>query len=242
MLFSKHCRTLLKQMMAAFCFIFLSINFSHAEFVGNLKLLPDGCQNGTYCKLGENFGYIDKNGLGWQADKNDKTDGASIPKWAQRFIGVPFTKEYLKAAVLHDHYSKSVRPVRGWLETQRMFHEVLLFSGVSKTRAAIMYAGVLIGSGKWIVRMEGKPCDTGQICLNNIATVNIQKEPESFNNPEYFTSFDKIKKTIEQSTDLSNEQIEALALQERPNDIYLKNKSGIILDDTTKWPFPLQVK
>ncbi len=189
----------------------------------------------TYCWLAEDFGFIDKNGIGWQADKGDKTDGASIPKWAQRFVGVPFTPEYLKASVLHDHYSKSVRPVRGWFETQRMFHEVLLASGVSSKRAAVLYAGVLLGSGKWITRIEGRPCEAGTMCFNSVPGPRsdfiasyLVTEPESFGERDYRLSFRKLKAAIEASDGMSESEVEALVLVERPDSVFLANPSGYL--------------
>lgn len=140
---------MLKTFIFIAMFLFSSTS-AFAKFVGTVQLRPLDCKHSDFCELTADFGYIDRRGIGWQADKGDKTDGASIPKWAQKFVGEPWTPEYLNAAVLHDHYSKSVRPVRGWFETQRMFYEALLDSGVSWKRAAILYSGVLVGSGKWM--------------------------------------------------------------------------------------------
>ena len=75
------------------CGLMLSImigNSAHAEFSGEIVLLPTGCQQSSECTLGNNFGYIDSRNVGWEADKGDITDGASIPRWAQLFAGDPF--------------------------------------------------------------------------------------------------------------------------------------------------------
>ena len=78
------------------CGLMLSImigNSAHAEFSGEIVLLPTGCQQSSECTLGDNFGYIDSRNVGWEADKGDITDitdGTSIPRWAQFFAGDPF--------------------------------------------------------------------------------------------------------------------------------------------------------
>ena len=225
-----------KCLIALISFIFIG-GSANAEFVGTVKLVPDGCQETDFCTLAEDFGFIDRRGIGWVADAGNKTDGASIPKWAQRFVGIPFTPQYLNAAVLHDHYSKSERPVRGWFETQRMFHEALLETGVSPGTAGVLYAGVLIGSGKWIIKMTGKPCDVGEFCVNTTGEISIITEAESFGSADYEAAFHKLKATIESSGELDADQIEALVRAERPDSIFMQNPSGIIRENLDDWPW-----
>lgn len=221
-------------------FVTIFPTLASADFIGTVKLKPVDCQKTEYCELAEDFGFVDRRGLGWQADKDDKTDGASIPKWAQKFAGEPWTPEYLNASVLHDHYSKSVRPVRGWFETQRMFYEALIASGVSKKRAAILYSGVLIGSGKWIVKMKGKPCPVGKGCINNVGEITIETEANSYGQPIYVKSFERMKAKIEASDDLSEDDIVQLAIEERPDSEYLKHPNGVIKIDLGDWPWASQ--
>jgi hypothetical protein len=40
-------------------------NSAHAEFSGEIVLLPTGCQQSSECTLGDNFGYIDSRNVGW---------------------------------------------------------------------------------------------------------------------------------------------------------------------------------
>lgn len=216
--------------------------FAGGKFVGSVVLTPKDCEQSNECYLAEDFGYLDKRGTGWQADKNDKTDGASIPKWAQMFAGDPWTPEYLNAAVLHDHYSKSVRPVRGWYETQRMFYEALLDSGVSGNRAALLFSGVLIGSGKWIVKIQGKKCNIGAVCINDVGKLSTETEPSSFGDKEYEASLKRIKAKIEAAGELDEESIRLLALEERPDSPFLKNPSGYYVIDLDQWPFGDQAR
>lgn len=226
----------MKNLLLAALLTFSFQGIASAQFVGEVVLTPAGCKETEFCILGKDFGFIDQYGVGWQADKGDVTDGASIPKWAQKFIGVPYTPEYIKAAVIHDHYSKSVRPVRGWYQTQEMFYEALLKSGVPKKRAAIMFAGVLIGSGKWIVRMEGKPCSIGETCVNTTATVTLEREAESYGSDSYKTSFKKLSDQLNAMDELDTNNVLKLAREERPNSVYLKNLSGEIRINMDQFP------
>lgn len=209
--------------------IFLS-GTAHAQFVGNLVLQPSDCEKSGQCTLGEDFGFIDSSNIGWLAAKGNVTDGASIPRWARKFIGEPFDPAYLKAAVIHDHYSYSGRPVRGWLETQRVFHEMLIVLNVPRDKAAIMYGGVLIGSKKWIVRVKGKPCDIGQVCTYS-AEMQLVEEPERYGTDAYAADYAKLKAAVIDKGATSAREVEALALMVEPDSIYLNNPSGIVRGD-----------
>ncbi|RGP36122.1 DUF1353 domain-containing protein [Pseudotabrizicola alkalilacus] len=199
-----------------------------AQFVGKLVLEPTGCEKSGTCTLSEGFGFYDSRNVGWEAAKGNVTDGASIPRWAQRFVGVPFTPEYVPASVLHDHYSKSGRPVRGWFETQRMFYEALVESGVPVDRASVLYAGVLIGSGKWITRMKGKPCPNTMYCVQQAVVLELEQSGPTFGTTEYTESFARMMAEIEAGRVVGMEAVEDMARAERPGDIYLHNPSGII--------------
>lgn len=210
----------------------LSLVFSSAviaeEFVGEIVLKPTGCEKGLKCTLGEDFGYIDRWNVGWLADAGEVTDGASIPRWAQRFVGVPFTPAFLPAAVLHDHYSKSERPVNGWLQTQRMFYEALRHNGVEDSLALTLFGGVLAGSGKWITKMEGITCDLGETCVQQTVLVSLEREPASFGSSDYLQLMERIQLEVENGNVSSADAVLELLKQERPDDIYLRNPSGVI--------------
>ena len=199
-----------------------------AQFVGDLVLDPPGCENTETCTLAQGFGFVDSRGIGWEAAAGNITDGASIPRWAQRFVGVPFTPEYVPAAVLHDHYSKTGRPVRGWLETQRMFHEALLASGVPEGRAAVLYAGVLIGSRKWITRMEGRPCPMTQMCIQQVVTLELQEAEPTFGTETFVDTFTAVAAELETMEAVDADAVEALVRARLPADVYLNTPSGVI--------------
>lgn len=203
------------------------------KFVGQLKLKKDAeCTFPGPWQVQERFGYIDESGTGWLTVKGDCTDGASIPQWAQPFVGGPMTLRYLPAAVLHDHYSKSVRPVYGWLQTQRMFHDVLLDSHVEPELAAILYAAVLIGSKKWIVRLQGTPCDIGEICVRRYGMVAVyESEPEIYDTRAFKTQFDRAVAQIKADGATGEPAVEAIVREITGSNIYLDTLSGVIAPD-----------
>lgn len=143
----------------------LATTAAHADFEGVLVLEPAGCQQTGHCTLGNDFGFVDGQGMGWQAAKGLLTDGASIPPWAQPIVGAPFEEAFIKAAIIHDHYCD--RHVRPWRQTHKVFHEALLKSSVDPVKAGIMYFAVLVGGPKWAKLVQGKPCPVGMGCINN---------------------------------------------------------------------------
>lgn len=200
-------------------------------FEGSLSLGPNGCQQSNKCNVKSDFGYVDQYHIGWKVQKGFVTDGASIPRWAQWFAGDPWDPSYLQAAVLHDWYSKSERPVNGWLQTQRMFREVLLQSGVSLGKANLLYAGVLVGSGKWIYRLEGNNCsfnDPDIMCLQQVGKFVLEKEDSVWGTQQFQTSFSKFKANVAGLAAASAEDVEALVAKEVRNPIYILEKDGVI--------------
>lgn len=200
-------------------------------FDGELKLGPKGCENKGKCIVQQDFGYVDRYKVGWKVNKGFETDGASIPRWAQWFAGEPFEPTYLQAAVLHDWYSKSVRPVYGWLQTQRMFREVLLQSGVSLGKANLLYSGVLAGSGKWIYRKTGRTCkmsDPNIVCMQDAGRFELVREPEKFGTDEFSQIFSRLKAQQNSLDIASAEEVEALVNLELGSSVYLEEKDGVI--------------
>jgi hypothetical protein len=173
---------------------------ANSQFVGELYLVPAGCQQTGSCTVRDHFGFSDSRGVGWEAAAGNVTDGASIPRWAQIFVGVPFRNEYIPAAVLHDHYSASERPVRRWRQTQRMFYEALRAAGVPEPRASVLYSAVLVGSKRWIEQLVGRPCAATENCINvsgQIVISTIISEAESYGTQAYETSFARVREQIE---------------------------------------------
>lgn len=232
-------RIMPKKTLSAFIALSL-IGFAPAAmagFTGTLELKPSGCQAAGHCTLGADFGFVDSKGRGWQAAKGLLTDGASIPPWAQKIVGEPFEESYIKAAVIHDHYCN--RRVRSWRETHRVFYEGLLASGVSKSKAGIMYYAVLIGGPKWVKLIKGKPCPVGMGCINSLqigasmsdgafgldetGTLLMSRE-QRYDSAQFTNMLESKMPELEALGDnLTPEQVEELAGKNMEADFYFKN-------------------
>ena len=68
------------------------------------------------------------------------TDGASIPKWAQRFIGEPLEGDTLRAVLVHDVYCENKK--RSQEDTHKVFREILKLDGVNFLTRTLMYQAV----------------------------------------------------------------------------------------------------
>ena len=218
-----------------------------AEFIGQVAFSPTGCQAVGQCKLVHDFGYVDPNKIGWQAKAGLMTDGASIPSWAQPFIGGPWEKEFIRAAVLHDYYC--IRTVRDRTQTHRMFYNALLESGVGAPKASIMYYAVLVGSHMWTKPMEGKRCAGVPNCIQNVGAgipnvpnarifkndageMVIYRAPR-FEQPGILQDIEDANKIIEGNAAISPEAVEALALQRHPDDFFLVHGDTVIYEGPT---------
>lgn len=149
--------------------IAFSLSAMAGEFVGKLEFDPPGCEQVGTCKLKNDFGYIDSEGVGWQVISGPnglETDGASIPNWAQPFIGGQFDEQYIKAAIIHDHYCW--RHVRPWRKTHWAFYDALVSSNVPRSKALLMYFAVYLAGPKWIKVIEGSPCALGDTCIRQV--------------------------------------------------------------------------
>ena len=108
-----------------------------------VKLLSDG----NLIQLTVNFQYTDPSGLAWVAPKETQADGASIPRPLWSIIGSPLSGLYRNASIIHDYYcSKRSKP---WRAVHQVFYDAMLTSGVSKTKALLMYSGVYMGGPRW---------------------------------------------------------------------------------------------
>jgi hypothetical protein len=180
-----------------------------SRFEGDLELYPQDCQAQRRCFLKNALRYSDTYGLVWQAGHRDPnsadtilsgmTDGASIPQFAQPFVGPPFDPSYLKAAVIHDHYMYKENRVRSWWAVQRVFYDMLQNLEIPETKAKIMYLGVVLGASKWIRLVPGQSC--GPNCVNDLADAlpqvdsvngNVYREwPETFGTPEFVAAMQR---------------------------------------------------
>ena len=107
-------------------------------FLGDVQTICD--KDGKHMYLTQAFGYVDKTGKTWCAEKGTRIDGASIPRAFWRVIGSPYTGKYRRASVLHDaYYITKHRPKK---DVDNMFLEVMLADGCNPKIAKAMYWAV----------------------------------------------------------------------------------------------------
>jgi hypothetical protein len=119
-----------------------------AKFVGDVVarwLVESGADRKM--ELIQPFAYVQASGVEWKVPKGEHIDGASIPQIAWTGFGSPYTGDYRRASVVHDHYCR-VR-TRSSADTHRMFAEASVTDGVDQITAGILYTAVLIGGGSW---------------------------------------------------------------------------------------------
>jgi len=209
---------------------------ARAEFVGNLEFIPTGCEAAGICTIKSDFEYKDPAGLRWQTKAQDTTDGASIPPWAQPFVGAPFTKEFIKAAVIHDHYCD--RHVRTWRQTHRVFFDALIESGVSSSTAKLLYYAVYLGGPKWVELIPGTGC--GANCVFKVETngafgkankdKTIISRAARYNDPGFPAELKEVEKLIAEGGDkVGLDFLEKRAEKTEPNDFYYKNPDKVTI-------------
>src|SRR5688572_15669027 len=106
-----------------------------AHFKGDLVLTPlPG--DGRNMKVLQPFGYVDAKGQTWDVPAGMVTDGASVPSvfWV---MFPPWTGNYRKAAVIHDHYCATKS--RTWQETHNVFYEAMLTEGMGERTAKVLW-------------------------------------------------------------------------------------------------------
>jgi hypothetical protein len=216
------------------------------KFTGELELDPPGCEKQLECTVKTEFGYVDSSGVGWQAKAGLKTDGASIPSWAQPFVGGPFTKEFIRAAVIHDHYCR--RHVRPWRTTHWVFYDALRASGVSEDKASLMYYAVYLGGPKWLELIKGESCPTGANCLQripdrswptNTSRVRSQESgatymvrSHQYDAPGFANELKEVEKLIaEKRGSITREELEKRAQALRPGDFFYANPDTVVVPE-----------
>jgi len=103
--------------------------------------------DGRTMTLIESFEYIDANERSWHVPSGVRVDGASIPPLFWSLIGGPFDGQYRNASIIHDYYCDNRQ--RRWEDVHRVFYEAMLTSGVSKSKASLMYKAVERFGPRW---------------------------------------------------------------------------------------------
>ena len=95
-------------------------------------------------KLLRDFYYVDQQGRKWLAPKDSIVDGASIPMSLWSSVGSPYTDDYRRASIVHDVACRTPNVSRK--AADEMFYYACISGGCTPQRAAVLYAGVRIGS------------------------------------------------------------------------------------------------
>lgn len=135
----------------------------------DLKRNPDPNDAKAWpCVMKYRFGFQSLSGKGYQTERGDHTDGASIPGLLQWLVGDPFDEKFIAAAVVHDRYCDRNRKHRvyPWQFTHEMFHEGLSASGVGRKKAALMFYAVYTFGPRWTAKEQDPP----HICVGNLTS------------------------------------------------------------------------
>lgn len=105
----------------------------------------------------KNLLFTDYEGIRWIAPKGTLTDGASVPRLALPITDGRWSREFLKAAVVHDAYCQKENETicpdqyqkQPWQKVHKMFYDACLAGGTQPLTAKIMYAAVWIGGPRW---------------------------------------------------------------------------------------------
>ena len=189
-----------------------------AQFIGDLAFTPDACKAKRECILRNALEFVDPDKRLWRAEAGDLTDGASIPDWAQGFIGDPWDETYLKAAVLHDHYC--VNHITSWRDTHLMFYNALLDLGVSSFKAKVMYYAVYLGGPRWIDVLA----PVGETALKVVKTV---MRPAIYDRMDMHNEMNAAGAMMAIKPDASLADLERMAQEKHP-DLFDKFGGGIL--------------
>ena len=86
------------------------------------------------------YQYTDKYNVNWFVPGSYRSDGASIPKWAQKFIGEPLEGDTIRAVGVHDRYCETKEMSQE--RTHKVFREILKHDGVNLFTRNTMYQAV----------------------------------------------------------------------------------------------------
>ena len=187
-------------------------------------LLFRSLPNGRDMEVAKQFEYIDPKNVRWVVPEKSRVNGASIPKALWSTLGGPFSGRYRDASVIHDfHCGIRVRPAK---QVHRVFYDAMLTSGVSKSKANIMYYAVLqfgpdwkqvsrrnICEGKYKPEELGLTTEEKKICQYRTRTIGpdpSKPRTAKFNKKD----FDAASKLI-RAGNFSATDIEKLANQRR---------------------------
>lgn len=91
--------------------------------------------------------FVDPSEERWTAPAGAEVNGASIPRPLWSIVGAPLSGDYLRSAIVHDHYCTSME--RDWRATHRAFYYGCRADGLSSSFATLLYAGVMRFGPRW---------------------------------------------------------------------------------------------
>ncbi len=215
----------------------------YGEFVGNpvgefMTGLP-GTDRPLF-ELHQKFSYKDPNKLLWTTPKGEVIDGASIPSFAWSIVGGPFSGNYLNAAVIHDYYCCAKN--RNYYDTHEAFRRGMLVSGVSSSKAWLMWAAVrYAGPDWWAVDpkfVPPVPCKSLDIALGK-GTKTVFKRMNNKRRRIAVSKYVGIARTLRTTggrvLDIVGERI--VLAQAKPANLHMDT---LYKAATSNWDFPLQ--
>lgn len=146
-------------------------------------------------RLMEPFTFIDLAGKTWAVPAGITINGASIPRAFWTMVGSPYTGNYRRASVVHDHYC--VTKSAGWREVHRMFFHAMVAGGVPELDAKVLYAAVYAGGPRW----------------RNIVTKNFEGALETLVVPQLATVPQHVQEQTTQWIRQTNPSLESIEQQ-----------------------------
>ena len=117
----------------------------YGEYSGRIQ--TEWLDDGRNMVIINNVYYYAPDGSVWHVKPGDRINGASIPRFVWPLFGSPFVGKYRAAAGFHDPYC--VRKNRPWKDVHSVMKPMMLCSGVSESKAEVIYRAVRHFGPKW---------------------------------------------------------------------------------------------
>jgi len=102
---------------------------------------------GRYMTLTKDFWYRDQHGVRWNAPKDSRIDGSSIPRVVWTLVGSPYVGKHRYASIVHDVACE--KPTRPWQEVHWMYYNACRRGGVEEPLATMMFWAVYYCGPRW---------------------------------------------------------------------------------------------
>jgi hypothetical protein len=130
--------------------------------------------------------FVDASGKEWGVPAGTVVDGATIPPAMWSVAGSPFTGNYRRASVIHDHYCETV--TTGAEPVHRLFLDAMLLDGVPSAEANSKYVAVKLYS------FDGGKCGVAKTALTEFQTGPVRDRVVKSEELDAFLSSDNIMK------------------------------------------------